>query len=94
MVRFYSIFLDLSLNMKEPSHVSVMAGLEAANRRGRKGGRPRAINEEKMEAILEDLKAGTSKASICRNFGIKRSTLYDALVRELKIEDLGILPVL
>jgi DNA invertase Pin-like site-specific DNA recombinase len=59
----------------------IMAGLDTTKRRGRQGGRPGAINNEKMEAILEDLKAGTSKASICRNFGIKRSTLYDALNR-------------
>jgi len=55
-----------------------MAGLEAANKRGRKGGRPKVIGEERMEAILEDLASGVSKASICRNFGIKWSTLYDA----------------
>ena len=36
---------------------------------------------DQIEAILEGLAAGASKASICRNFGIKRSTLYDALAR-------------
>ena len=35
-----------------------------------------------MEAILEDLNSGASKASVCRNFGLKRSTLYDALNRQ------------
>ncbi len=59
----------------------VMAGLAAAKKRGRIGGRPHAIDEEKMEAILEALKKGTSKASVCRSFGIKRTTLYDALNR-------------
>ncbi len=34
-----------------------------------------------MEARLEDLKAGTSKSAVCINFGIKRTTLYDALSR-------------
>ena len=58
-----------------------MAGLEAARRRGRKGGRPYAIDPEKMQAILNALKNGDSKASICRTFQIKRSTLYDALSR-------------
>ena len=59
----------------------VIAGLAAARRRGRIGGRPRSISSEKMEAILEDLNAGTSKAAVCRNFAIKRTTLYDALSR-------------
>ncbi|KIE04699.1 DNA-invertase [Candidatus Jidaibacter acanthamoeba] len=59
----------------------VLAGLEAAKRRGKRGGRPRVINEEKMEAIIKQIKEGVSKASICRTFGIKPSTLYDALNR-------------
>ena len=58
-----------------------MAGLVAAKKRGRIGGRPRVIDQEKLDNILESLKAGTSKASICRTYGIRRSTLYDALSR-------------
>jgi hypothetical protein len=27
------------------------------------------------------VQAGTSKAAICRTFGVKRTTLYDALAR-------------
>jgi DNA invertase Pin-like site-specific DNA recombinase len=44
-------------------------------------GRPRAITPEQLSAIEESLKSGVSKASICRMFNIKRSTLYDALGR-------------
>jgi DNA invertase Pin-like site-specific DNA recombinase len=61
----------------------IMAGLEAAQKRGKRGGRPRAIDNEKKEAILQALQNGTSKAAICRNFGVKRSTLYDALAQKL-----------
>jgi DNA invertase Pin-like site-specific DNA recombinase len=57
----------------------VLAGLDAAKRRGKHGGRPRAIDEEKMQAIVEALEGGMSKAAVCRNFGVKRSTLIDAL---------------
>lgn len=57
----------------------VKAGLDAAAKRGKKGGRPRAINQEKLEAIKEALKQGVSKAAICRMFEIKRTTLYDYL---------------
>lgn len=49
----------------------VLAGLAAARKSGRAGGRPRVIDEEKVEAILEAIKNGVSKASICRNFSIK-----------------------
>lgn len=59
----------------------VMAGLAAARRRGRRGGRPPAIDAEKLEGVVRALEAGASKAAICRTFGIKRSTLIDTLAR-------------
>lgn len=59
----------------------VMAGLAAAKRRGRTGGRPPVIVDEKLEAILAALNGGMSKAAVCRNFGVKRSTLIDTLAR-------------
>jgi DNA invertase Pin-like site-specific DNA recombinase len=59
----------------------VMAGLEAAKRRGRTGGRPPVITGEKLEAIIAALDDGMSKAAVCRNFEVKRSTLIDTLAR-------------
>ena len=80
----FNLFGSLAQYERALTRERIMAGLEAAKRRGRKGGRPRVIDDERMEAILEDLSQGTSKAAICRNFGIKRSTLYDALHRSEK----------
>ncbi|MCX8517904.1 MAG: recombinase family protein [Rhodoferax sp.] len=62
----------------------VVAGLAAAKRRGRFGGRPPAIVGEKWEAILAALHGGMSKAAVCRNFGVKRTTLIDTLKRDGK----------
>jgi len=59
----------------------VVAGLAAAKRRGRVGGRPRAITGEKLEAIRAALNGGMSKAAVCRNFGVKRTTLIETLAR-------------
>lgn len=59
----------------------VNAGLAAARRRGRKGGRPPTIDTEKLEQILAALEAGSSKASVCRSFKVPRSTLIDTLRR-------------
>ena len=59
----------------------IMAGLAAAKRRGRHGGRPHAINAEKIIAITTALDGGSSKAAICRNFNVPRSTLIDTLAR-------------
>jgi len=59
----------------------VQAGLAAARRRGRRGGRPPAVDPEKLEAILAALENGMSKAAACRAFGVPRSTLTDTLAR-------------
>ena len=53
----------------------VQAGLAAARRRGRRGGRPAAIDAEKLAAVIAALDGGATKAAVCRTFGIKRSTL-------------------
>jgi DNA invertase Pin-like site-specific DNA recombinase len=59
----------------------VVAGLAAARRRGRIGGRPPAIAGEKLETIIAALNGGMSKAAVCRNFGVKRTTLIETLAR-------------
>lgn len=59
----------------------IQAGLAAARRRGRRGGRPTTIDAEKLAAVTSALDGGASKAAVCRTFGIKRSTLIDALAR-------------
>jgi DNA invertase Pin-like site-specific DNA recombinase len=63
------------------SQERVVAGLAAAKRRGRVGGRPPAIVGEKLDAILAALEGGMSKAAVCRNFGVKRTTLIETLAR-------------
>ncbi len=59
----------------------VVAGLAAARRRGRVGGRPPIIVGEKLDAIIAALDGGMSKAAVCRNFGVKRTTLIETLAR-------------
>ena len=77
----FSVFGALAQYERALARERIMAGLEAARKRGRRGGRPRAIDPEKMEAILCALDNGASKAAVCRNFGVKRTTLYHALAR-------------
>lgn len=59
----------------------VNAGLAAAARRGKHGGRPRAVEGEKLEQVVSALDNGASKAAVCRTFNLKRSTLIDTLKR-------------
>lgn len=61
----------------------INAGLAAARRRGKHIGRRVAISEEQLSLIQQALDGGATKQAICRTFGVKRSTLYDALARSL-----------
>lgn len=38
-------------------------------------------NQEKLEAITIALNTGMSKSAVCRNFGVKRTTLIETLAR-------------
>ncbi len=58
-----------------------VAGLAAAKRRGRIGGRPRAITGEKLDTITAALDGSMSKAAACCNFGVKRSSLIETPAR-------------
>lgn len=77
----FSLFGALAQYERALTRERVVAGLAAAKRRGRNGGRPPTIDAEKMDAITRALTSGASKAAVCRNFGIARSTLAGTLVR-------------
>src|ERR671925_297225 len=71
----FSVFGALAQYERALTRERIRAGLEAARRRGKRGGRPQAISPEKLEAILAAIQAGASKAAVCRTFGVKRTTL-------------------
>lgn len=77
----FSIFGALAQYERALTRERVVAGLAAAKRRGRKGGRPPTIDPEQIEQITAALNAGASKASVCRSFKVARSTLLDTLER-------------
>jgi DNA invertase Pin-like site-specific DNA recombinase len=77
----FHVFGALAQYERALTRERVVAGLAAARRRGRVGGRPAAISGEKLDAVLAALKGGMSKAAVCRNFGVKRTTLLETLAR-------------
>jgi DNA invertase Pin-like site-specific DNA recombinase len=77
----FSVFGALAQYERALAQERIRAGLAAARRRGKRGGRPRALSPEQVDAICAALQTGASKAAICRTFGVKRTTLYDALAR-------------
>src|SRR5262245_28558511 len=60
----------------------IRQGLARARAAGHTFGRPRVISAERLQAIRQALAAGLSKARACRVYGVKRTTLYDALARD------------
>jgi len=77
----FGIFGSLAQYERALTRERVVAGLAAAKRRGRHGGRPAAIDPERVEQIVSALEGGASKASVCRSFKVPRSTLLDTLAR-------------
>ncbi|WP_075223225.1 recombinase family protein [Acuticoccus yangtzensis] len=77
----FSLFGALAQYERALTRERVVAGLAAAKRRGRHGGRPPTLGAEEIEQITAALEAGASKASVCRTFKVARSTLQDTLKR-------------
>jgi len=77
----FHVFGALAQFERSLTQERVRAGVAAARRRGRRGGRPTMIDAEKLATITAALDAGATKAAVCRSFGIKRSTLVDSLAR-------------
>lgn len=73
----YSLLGALAQMEREVLIERTKAGLAAAAARGRKGGRPRALDESKVRAAQAMLAAGTlSGTEIAKQLGIAPSTLY------------------
>ncbi len=62
----FSLFGALAQYERALTRERVMAGLAAAKRRGRKGGRPPMIDTETLERITTALDGVASTASVCR----------------------------
>src|SRR4051812_5809549 len=77
----YNLFGTLAQYERSLIRERVKAGLAAARRRGRRGGRPPAIDPETVEQIVAALDSGSSKSTVCRTFKVARSTLNDTLER-------------
>src|SRR5271155_199146 len=77
----FHVFGALAQFERSLTQERVRAGLAAAHRRGRRGGRPVAIDVEKMAAVAAALDGAATKDAGCGTFGIKRSTLIDSLAR-------------
>jgi DNA invertase Pin-like site-specific DNA recombinase len=73
----FHIFSALAEFERDIIRERTRAGLKAARKRGRTGGRPREITEKKIEQIKALYESNKSTVTdICKSFSISRSTFY------------------
>ena len=77
----FHLFASLAQYERALIRERVVAGLEAARRRGRRGGRPRRLDAERVVAAKAMLAEGRSLSAAARVMGVPRPTLADALHR-------------
>jgi DNA invertase Pin-like site-specific DNA recombinase len=75
-----SLILDLALALAEDRRRDIARktrdGLDAAARRGRKGGRPRVVDDDKRRAILARNAEGQSLREISRGVGVSLAVVH------------------
>jgi DNA invertase Pin-like site-specific DNA recombinase len=77
---FFQVFGALAEFERNLIRDRTQAGLSSARARGRRGGRPKALDQESL-AVAKTLHASreNSVAEICRTLGISRTTFYRSL---------------
>lgn len=77
---FFHIFGALAEFERDIIRERTNAGLASARARGRLGGRPKAMDQKKIEMARSLYDTGkTSIADICKTLGISKATLYRSL---------------
>jgi len=73
---FFHVMASLAQMERELIVERTRAGLEAARRQGRIGGRKRLMTDKKLSAARKLLATGTSSQEVAQNLGISVPTLY------------------
>lgn len=64
-----------------------IAGMQAAREAGKRIGRPRVLNDERIAEARRMLSEGRSSASVARVLDVSRSSLYRALAESRVVDD-------
>ena len=72
----FSIFGAISQSERDLIRERTRAGLDAARRRGRVGGRPRSMTDEKLDAAKKLLAAGTPPKDVAESLSVSIPTIY------------------
>ena len=77
----FHIFGSLAQFERELIRERTLAGLESPRRKGRKGGRPRSLNEEQRETMKALIDQGKGVSYIARSLNTSRYTVYRGISR-------------
>jgi DNA invertase Pin-like site-specific DNA recombinase len=81
----FNLFGSLAQYERALTRERIMAGLAAANKRGKFAGRPRLFTDEQFNEIKERISNGERKVVIMKSMGIKQSTFYYIINNYLNI---------
>lgn len=73
---FFHVMASLAQMERELIVERTRAGLEAARRQGRVGGRKRRMTESKVESARQLLASGVAPGEVAQNLGVSVPTLY------------------
>lgn len=73
---FFHVMASLAQMERELIVERTQAGLKAARQRGRIGGRPRSMTEEKLKAAQNLIRDGMQPKDVARTLGVSVPTLY------------------
>ena len=80
----FHLFASIAEFERDLIRERTMAGIAAARARGRKGGRPKVLTDDKVRAASELLRGGNLPvAEICKLVGVSRGTIYRHVVPTL-----------
>jgi len=81
----FNLFASIAEFERDLIRERTMAGIAAARARGRMGGRPKAMNDDKIHAAMELLRGGKIPVSqICTLVGVSKGTIYRHVMPRLK----------
>lgn len=74
---YFTILGAMNQLERELNHERILAGLDAARKRGRKGGRPKSLNDSKLTLARNLLSNGMSYPEVSEHLGVNLKTLYN-----------------
>lgn len=73
---FFHVMCSVAEFERDIISARTKAGLEAARKRGRTGGKPRSLSDEQIKSAKKLIEAGEPISAVARTLKVNRSTIY------------------